>query len=323
MSATITRWSANMRPGGVSHVAIGVFDGVHRGHQALIGDLSRRAHAAGVAAVVLTFDRDPESVVMPEQAAPQLLSLSDKLDALAATAADEIVVVPFDKNLAALSPERFVDEVLLNATAPMAIAVGEGFRFGAEAAGDVETLASLGSTRGFTVLVQPLETDATLPVSSTRIRSALLAGDIVTANRLLTRPHRLRGTVRHGRGEGLTLLGIPTANVRFAESAALPATGVYAGIGRVGDAAFPAAVSVGLAPSFADAVDVVEAHLVGYDGPTLYGTELVIDFLERIAEQRQFASVEELAEHIRVYIAASAAIARSWLRGSSGADAAE
>jgi len=299
-------------------VAIGVFDGVHLGHQQLIHDLIARAGARHARAVVLTFDRDPELVVMPTQAAPQLMRLDDKLEALSSLGADALLVVPFDHHVAALSPRRFVDELLLTACDPLELAVGEGFRFGARAAGDAAELARLGTSRDFGVHVQPLVTRGGRVVSSTRIRALLSKGAVSDAAALLTRPHRVRGTVVHGRGEGRSLLRIPTANLMTDPYAALPAEGVYAGVARVGDRTLPAAISVGRAPSFADANELVEAHIIGYEGPPLYDTELAIDFYERLHSQERFTSTVELSAAIRDYIATAEQIATTWVVPHAG-----
>jgi riboflavin kinase/FMN adenylyltransferase len=313
MSTTLISWDADAPSFGRCLVAIGAFDGVHLGHQQLILDLITRARTRETRAVVLTFDRDPELIVMPEQAAPQLMRLDDKLEALAALGADALLVVPFDRRIAALSPGRFGDDLLIRACEPGELAVGEGFRFGARAAGDVAELARLGAARGFGVHVQPLVIRHGRVVSSTRIRALLSDGAVADAAALLTRPHRVRGTVVHGRGEGRSVLGIPTANLRTDPYTALPAEGVYAGVARVGERTLPAAISVGLAPSFADAQELVEAHLIGYDGPPLYDTELAVDFYERLRSQERFTSTEGLSAAMRNDIAAAEKIADSWV----------
>lgn len=313
MTSTRISWGTDAPSLGRCLVAIGAFDGVHLGHQQLIRDLVARARARGSRAVVLTFDRDPELVVMPEQAAPQLMQLPDRLEALAALGADALLVVPFDRHVAGLSPDRFVDELLLHACEPLELAVGEGFRFGARAAGDVAELARLGAARGFEVHVQPLVTRGGRVVSSTRIRSLLSEGAVADAAGLLTRPHRVRGTVVHGRGAGRSVLGIPTANLRTDPYAALPAEGVYAGVVRVGDRTLPAAISVGLAPTFAEAQELVEAHVIGYDGPPLYDQDLAVDFHERLRPQRRFTSTAELSVAMRDDIAQAEQIAGSWV----------
>jgi riboflavin kinase/FMN adenylyltransferase len=312
MNSTLVSWGVDAPSLGRCLVAIGAFDGVHLGHQQLIRDLTTRARTRGTRAVVLTFDRDPELVVMPEQAAPQLMQLPDKLEALASLGADALLVVPFDHHVAGLSPNRFVDELLLRSCDPLELAVGDGFRFGAHAAGGVAELAKLGAARGFKLHVQPLVTRGGRVVSSTRIRSLLSEGAVADAAALLTRPHRVRGTVVHGRGAGLSVLGIPTANLRTDPYAALPAEGVYAGVVRVGERTFPTAISVGLAPTFAEAQELVEAHVIGYDGPPLYDAELAVDFYERLRSQRRFTSTEELSTAMFDDIATAEQIAGAW-----------
>jgi riboflavin kinase/FMN adenylyltransferase len=282
---------------GPSVVAIGVFDGVHLGHQELVRVARAAADRIGVRAVVVTFDRDPDRVVTPETAAPQLLALDDKLDLLAALGPDTVIVIPFDTTVASLTPERFCAELLVPATLPVRAVVGADFRFGRGARGDVGTLTTIGETLGFAVHATKLVQLEGAPVTSTRIRASLTRGDVAEAARLMSRPHRLRGRVVHGRGRGAAI-AVPTANLHFAPEAALPATGVYAARAHAEGAAYPAAVSVGPAPSFEDARDAAEAHLIGYSGDPLYGREIVLEFTDRIRGQARFLSDADLAEAI-------------------------
>lgn len=296
----IIRWQADMEALGPCVVAVGVFDGVHVGHQALVQDAVELAHVRGVRSVVLTFDRDPDQVVSPANAMPQLLDLDDKLSLLARQGADVVLVVPFTERLAATAPLVFLDEVLLQTMAPVAVAVGYDFRFGHRAEGDVDALVRYGAAHGFTVLAHELISDMGMPVTSTRIRRLVGSGDVAEAGRLLGRPHRVRGLVVHGRGEGVEL-DAPTANLAVAPFAALPADGVYAGRADVDGVTYPCGVSVGLPPSFPDATAELEAHLIGFRGD-LYGRSIVIEFLERVRAQRRFEDPAELAAAIRADI---------------------
>ena len=292
----IITWDRSMSSLGPAAVAIGVFDGVHLGHQTLIRDTIEFGRTLGSASAVVTFDQDPDRVVSPDSAVPQLLDLADKLTFLAALGTDSILVVPFDATLAAMCPEEFLQDVLLGAFDPVATIVGHDFRFGCRASGDVGTLERFGSEHGFTVIAHELVTLDGLPVTSTRVRSAVAAGDMLEASRLLGRPHRLRGTVVHGRGEGAAL-GVPTANLEVHHEAAVPADGVYAGYTIVDDTRVPAAISLGLPPTFPHASARVEAHLIGWEGE-LYGREIVVELIERVRAQRQFDSLSGLAEAI-------------------------
>jgi riboflavin kinase/FMN adenylyltransferase len=277
--------------------ALGVFDGVHVGHQALVRDAVQLARTRDAAAVVVTFDRDPDQVVVPAAAAPQLLDLDDKLEALSRLGADTILVVPFTPEISATAPLVFLDEVLLEAMTPEAVVVGYDFRFGHRAEGDVDTLVRYGAEHGFTVVAHELVREGGEPVSSTRIRALIASGRVEDAASLLGRPHRLKGEVVHGRGEGAEL-DAPTANIAIGPFAALPGDGVYAGRATVDGTAYPAGISVGVPPTFPEAADTLEAHLIGFRGD-LYGRTLALEFLARMRDQRRFVSPSELAEQIR------------------------
>ncbi|MDZ4166489.1 MAG: bifunctional riboflavin kinase/FAD synthetase [Coriobacteriia bacterium] len=281
---------------GAAAIALGVFDGVHRGHQALITEAIAQAGRRGVASCVLTFDRDPDQIVTPERAAPQLMTLDDKLDLIASLGPDAILVVPFDRALAALSPGAFLDEVVLDACRPVVCVVGRDFRFGHRAEGTVDSLATLGVRHGFEVVAYDLVVAEGEPVTSSRIRTLVGAGDVATAALLLGRPHRLHGTVIRGRGLGRTL-GTPTANLDVDARFALPAPGVYAARATVPAGRFTAAVSVGVPPTFPDATCELEAMLVGFDGD-LYGAEIMLEFVERLRDQRAFPDTGSLARAI-------------------------
>lgn len=295
MSRTVV-WSPDMAPIGAAVAAVGVFDGVHIGHQALVRDAVRLARAQQVRSVVVTFDRDPDQVVSPAAAAPQLLDLDDKLALLGELGPDAVLVIPFDERVAGLSPLVFLDEVLLQAIRPVAAVVGYDFRFGHRAEGDVDVLVRYGSDHGFTVVAHDLVRAGGTVVTSTRIRALVAAGDVTGAAELLGRPHRVKGTVVPGRHEGASL-GAPTANLQVGPFAALPADGVYAARVRAKGEAYAAGVSVGTAPTFPDAWAVLEANLIGFDGD-LYGETLTVEFVQRLRDQRRFASRDQLAAAI-------------------------
>jgi len=296
----IIHWEASMEPLGRCVVAVGVFDGVHVGHQALVRDAVELARAREVDSVVLTFDRDPDQVVNAATAMPQLLDLDDKLSLLAQQGADVVLVVPFTERLAATAPLVFLDELLLQTMTPVAVAVGYDFRFGHRAEGDVDVLVRYGAAHGFTVLAHELVSDTGAPVTSTRIRRLVGSGDVGEACRLLGRPHRVRGLVVRGRGEGAEL-DAPTANLATAPFAALPADGVYAGRTEIDGVTYACAVSVGVPPSFPEATAELEAHVIGFRGD-LYGRSLIVEFLHRIRSQQRFDDTTELAAAIRADI---------------------
>ncbi|MDY0339740.1 MAG: riboflavin biosynthesis protein RibF [Coriobacteriia bacterium] len=286
---------------GESTVALGVFDGVHVGHQTLIRDAVETAADEGVSCCVVTFDRDPDQIVTPKHAAPQLTDLHDKLMLLSELGPDVILVVPFDDRLAAMPPHSFIDNVLMRVLTPRVVMVGVDFRFGARASGDVATLKACGARDGFEVVAHQLVTREGAPVTSTRIRGLVDSGDVKTTARLLGRPHRLHGEVVPGMARGRTL-GAPTANIAFDERMALPGPGVYAARvihqGRV----YRAAVSSGLPPTFADSTSRFEAHLLDFDGD-LYGSTLTVEFVDRIGAHRQYDNERALARAIGDFIA--------------------
>jgi riboflavin kinase/FMN adenylyltransferase len=295
--SAITWWEPGIEPLGPCVVAIGVFDGVHVGHQALVRDTVALAREQNVRSVVVTFDRDPDQVVSPATAMAQLLDLDDKLSLLASQGSDVVLVVPFTESLAATPPLVFLDRVLLETMTPVAVAVGRDFRFGHRAEGDVDVLIRYGAAHGFEVLAHELVRDAEGPVTSTRIRRLVESGDVAKAALLLGRPHRIRGLVVCGRGEGVEL-DAPTANLVIAPFAALPAHGVYAGRVELDGAEYAAAVSVGRAPSFPEATAELEVHLIGFRGD-LYGRNITVELLGYLRPQRPFATSAELAAAIR------------------------
>ena len=289
-----TPGSANV---GATTVAIGVFDGVHLGHQALVRDTIAYAREAGVTACVLTFDRDPDRVVDPDHAAPQLLSLEDKVRLLGDLGPDSLIVIPFDVTLASLAPERFLAEVLLDVVQPTLCVVGHDFRFGNAARGDVTTLRAFGAEHGFDVHAYELVTFEGRPVTSSRIREAVAAGDVRAAAAMLGRPHRLDGRVVRGKGVGRRL-GAPTANLHVEHGSAVPPPGIYAATAAVGTGQYAAGVFIGASPKVpGPAGPPVEAHLLGFEGD-LYASSIRIDFLERLRDVERFDSSEQLAAQI-------------------------
>lgn len=293
MSPRAIDWTAQMESLGRCAVAIGVFDGVHRGHQALLEDTVRDARRRSARSVVLTFDRDPDQVVTPESAAPQLLALDDKIDAILALGISRVLVVPFTTEVAVMGPETFLDRVVSSSCQPVSIHVGKDFRFGHRAAGDLDTLYVWGVEHNVEVIGHDLLMVQGHPVSSTRIRGLIAVGDIARATALLGYAPRVAGTVVHGRGEG-GALGFATANVEPDAFAALPASGVYAGVAQLADhSRWATAISVGTPPTFSQARDVLEAHVIDFEGD-LYEQRVTLDFYQRLRDQRKFGSVDAL-----------------------------
>ncbi len=279
-------------------VAIGVFDGVHRGHQEILRRVVETARGAGASSTVVTFYPHPEAVLRPRNAPRMLTSLERKAELIAAQGVDELIVVPFDRTFAALSPEAFCGRVLSERLGARQVFVGENFRFGKGGAGSAADLADYGSLHGFVVTVVGLALEGEEVISSTRIRSLLAAGQVAAAARLLGRPHRLEGEVVRGVQRGRALRA-PTANLSVARGLALPRSGVYLTWTILADgSAWPSLTSIGTNPTFEHDRKVrVESLLLDFSGD-LYGMRLAVDFLERVRGQRVFPDATALAARI-------------------------
>jgi riboflavin kinase/FMN adenylyltransferase len=279
-------------------VAIGNFDGVHRGHQALVAAARTEADTRGAEAGVLTFDPHPARFFRPELAPPLLLPLARRLELLGEAGAGFVVVERFDAALAAMSPETFVDEVLVGALGVAHVVVGWDFSFGRKRAGTAAMLTELGRSRGFGVtVVAPVTVDG-MPCSSTKIREFLLEGRIEGAARLLGRPPEITGQVARGAGRGRDL-GFATANLQPEGEDLAFRTGIYAARALLLDtgASHPAAVSIGTNPTFHAGTGgplTVEAHLLDYPGADLYAARVRLLFATRLRDERRFDTVADL-----------------------------
>ncbi|HZT68111.1 MAG TPA: bifunctional riboflavin kinase/FAD synthetase [Acidimicrobiales bacterium] len=285
-----------------SIITIGAYDGVHRGHQAIIGEVRSRAAAQGCASVVVTFDTHPARVVRPESAPLLLTDLDQKLELLAATGVDFTVVVHFDEERAAETAEDFVSDLLVGKLSARGIVVGHDFHFGHDRRGNVALLSEMGNRLGFDVVGMHLVADRTAGqvVSSTRIRGLLAEGDVVEAAALLGRPHEVRGTVDKGDGRAGSQLGFPTANVAVPPDILLPLDGIYAGwYLRPDGTVLTAAISLGLRPTFypEGGPRLLEAYLLDFSGD-LYGEAARVRFVSRIRDEVRFDSAEALVEQM-------------------------
>lgn len=285
-------------------VAIGNFDGVHLGHQAVIGAAVRWARARGKPALVATFDPHPSRHFRPDAPPFQLTSLEQKLRHFAALGVDGVTVIPFTAALAALAPEDFVDDWLVARLAPGHLVTGADFSFGHRRLGTTATLAALGAARGFsTEALGAVEAEGA-PVSSTRVRAALAQGDTGLATRLLTRPFAIAGPVIHGDKRGRTI-GVPTANME-AGAYLRPRYGVYAVRVRLPDGRLASGVAnFGVRPMFQPPRELLETWILDWEGD-LYGRELEVAFVAYLREERRLEGLEAL----RAQIAEDAAQAR-------------
>jgi riboflavin kinase / FMN adenylyltransferase len=277
-------------------LTIGTFDGVHLGHRALIARTLAAARELDADATVVTWDRHPLMTLRPD-AAPRLLTTPErKLELLEDTGVDAVAILPFTEELSHLSPQEFVEHVIVEGLAARAVFVGEGWRFGHQRAGDVDLLTQLGAEHGFRAEPVDLAAGDGDAVSSTRIREAIAAGHLNVAHRLLGRPFDTDGVVVGGdkRGAGL---GFPTANIDTDPHMAYPSRGVYAGRARAGESWFAAAINVGVNPTFGGDPEVtpvrVEAFLLDFEGD-LYGETLRVEFHQRLRDEMRFASAEAL-----------------------------
>jgi riboflavin kinase / FMN adenylyltransferase len=286
---------------GPSVVTIGNFDGVHRGHRVLLGRAVDAARRHEVRSVAITFDPHPAAVLRPGSEPTNLQTLDDRVDALYATGVDLVLVLEFTAELASLSPQEFIERVLVDRLRAVKVIVGTNFRFGHKAAGDVVTLNEAGAVHGFEIeAVTLLDLDGR-PISSSEIRDRLAAGDVEWSARALGRPHRVVGTVVAGDGRGRTI-GVPTANVRPDDGLQVPAHGVYAGHAWLGERSWPCVTNVGTRPTF-DGRDVsVEAHLLDAE-VDLYDRRLAVTFEHRLRGEQRFDGPDDLVAQIHRDIA--------------------
>ena len=279
-----------------SVVVIGVFDGVHKGHQLLLNHAKDIADGRSI--VALTFDPHPTTVFAPDKAPTMLTTLADRVELLKIHNADQVAVMKFNEKFAAMSAQDFVQTVLVNQLHASTVIVGKNFTYGHKAAGTVESLIASGLTHNFTVDVQELKADTEV-ISSSRIRKLVIEGKVEEARGLLSRPHRLDGVVVHGEKRGREI-GYPTANLGNIEGQTIPADGVYAGWLTVGINFWPAAISIGTNPTFEGARGrQVEAYALDQEGLELYDKSASIEFGWYLRPTLKFDGLEPLLEQMK------------------------
>lgn len=280
-------------PTGPKVIAIGVFDGVHAGHKYLIGEAKRIATELNGSLTVASFDPHPVSVLRPEDFLGLLSTPTFRTKLLIAAGADKVEYIDFTQSVSKMSPDEFVEHVVLAKLFANVVVVGENFRFGAGASGDVKTLLTLAGKYGFEVRVVNLVGDKKI-WSSTRIRNHIIAGEVKAARGLLGRPHRLTGEVVYGDQRGREL-GYPTANLQVTSGLIIPADGVYSGLLSVGQQVMPAAISIGTNPTFAGVIGRrVEAYVLDRTDLDLYGQVIDLDFLDFVRSMAKFDGIDQL-----------------------------
>jgi len=288
------------------YVSIGNFDGVHRGHQEIAQHLAARSQRDGVPAVVLTFDPHPLALLRPGHVPPSLTTLKHKDELLEQAGVTCVIAYPTDKQLLELTPEQFVDSILIGQLAAKGIVEGPNFCFGKDRKGDIDTLRELCRKRNILLEVAEPVGGARAMVSSSTIRSLIASGKLADAVKLLGHPYRIEGEVVAGARRGQQI-GFPTANIDRIETL-LPADGVYAGVATIAGRDFAVAINIGPNPTFHENVRKVEAHLLDFSGD-LYGQTLAVDLLDRVRDVRKFGGREELVSEIAKDVAAVRALA--------------
>ena len=286
---------------GRSVVTIGSFDGVHRGHQLIIGRAVERARELGVSSCVVTFDPHPSEVVRPGSHPPLLAPHHRRAELMGELGVDAVLVLPFTAAFSQLSPEDFVRQVLVETLHAAVVVEGPNFRFGHRASGNVQLLAELGGRYGFETDLLDLTVTGSLgesmPFSSTLTRRLVAEGDVSGAAEVLGRPHRVEGTVVRGAQRGREL-GYPTANVETLPHTAIPADGVYAGWLTADGERMPAAISVGTNPTFDGTARTVEAYAIDRIGLDLYGLHVSVDFLAYLRGMEKFDTIDALLDRM-------------------------
>jgi len=293
MSVTLARRElARIAPGRPSAVTIGVFDGVHRGHQHLLATLCEAAAAEGLAAVAVTFNPHPRTVLRPGVAITYLTSLEERVELLQALGMNAVGVLAFTSELAQLSPREFLG-LLVEELQMKLLVIGPDFALGRNRAGTIDVVRGIGIEMGFRVEIAPMLRENDEKIGSSTVRQALSEGDVQKVRRLLGRPFSLRGPVIQGDHRGRDL-GFPTANIAIGLDRALPAFGIYVARSYIREGAYESCTSIGIRPTFdVEHRPTVEAFIMDFDGQ-IYGEELKIELFERLRGEEKFDTVEEL-----------------------------
>ncbi len=278
-------------------VTIGNFDGVHLGHQALLKCLKSNAKSIDGAAVAISFDPPPSQLLRPDNRPPALSTLARRIELMQTHGAEHVVILKTSHRLLQLSAREFFEQILVEKLGAKSIVEGSNFRFGKARAGNVQTLKEFCSDHVMQLEIVDDQFLQEQPISSSAIRSAIVAGDLPLANAMLGRPHELVGVVAHGHARGRTI-GFPTANLEQIGTL-LPSFGVYAAIATTNGQTFPAAVHIGPNVTFNESIPKVECFLIGYQGD-LYGQNLPVVLLSKLREAQRFSGVEPLVAQMKI-----------------------
>lgn len=278
-------------------ITVGMFDGLHIGHRQIIRHLLEMADPKDLMPVVVTFENHPRSVLHPDEPMPMLTTFDERMALLEACGVEHLVLVTFDRSTAQMSACQFAEQLLCKRLNMRQLLLGYDNLFGNRANNDFDRLPALGEEMGFAIVHDSPVCVGGVDVSSTKIRKALLAGDIENANSMLGTPYSLSGRVEHGRHVG-TLLGFPTANISIDDNAKLlPADGVYALRASVGGSSYPAMANLGGQPTFGTPTRTLEVNIINFDGD-LYGQVIKVDFLARMRDIQHFADTETLKQQL-------------------------
>jgi riboflavin kinase/FMN adenylyltransferase len=299
---------ARYTPGATTLLTLGVFDGVHAGHLSLIRTLQQKAVERALLPGVVTFSPHPSEVIRPGETVPLLMNVEERVQFITDLGIPLVVPMTFTRELSSYTPERFV-QLLVEHLRMVGLILGPDFSLGRDREGTLATLETLGTRLGFTVESVPPFTMDGVVVSSTAIRNALAAGDVMTARRMLGRPYSLSGPITTTSRRGASVLGVPTANLDPAPGRALPRNGVYATIARVPNGQFDSVTNIGHRPTFGHGKRVVETHILDFSGH-LYGASMTIEFISRIRDEATFPDPGALANQIKRDVEAARRILR-------------
>lgn len=289
-------------------IAIGNFDGLHLGHQRIVETVCARARALHGTSIVMTFDPHPLTILRPAGRPPLILPLSEKIKILSSLGLDVLLIIPFTREFASITAERFIEDLLAHRIGAREVYVGANFHFGRGGVGDFELLRNEGKRLGMGVERVPVVLFDDQPISSTRIRDNIERGAVDRAAAMLGREYTVRGLIVHGKGRGAGL-GFSTANIST-DNELIPAEGVYVTRAEIGDQRYSSVTNIGERPTFGERERVIEAHLLDYSGPELYGQTMRLGFCAFLREERRFDSPEALIAQIRRDVSST----RSWFK---------